>query len=117
MNSKISFLFPSIAICALAFSACSDAEPQTRIDVVNAMTTTLASVEDKITADAAAPKFLVLVDSLDKFGETPESEVQNAVDAVSALMSQAIRLEAKDYFESDALRNAMTTELIKRDGN
>lgn len=96
------------ALCALA-SACAPREPQSRIDVVDAMTETLQGVQDKATADAAAEKFAALVGELDRFGPSAESDAALADERVSRLAAQVSRLAKEDCFESEALKRALGT--------
>ncbi|MGN0860577.1 MAG: hypothetical protein ACI4P3_01605 [Candidatus Spyradosoma sp.] len=101
-------ILSAAALCALA-GACSPREPQSRIDVVDAMTETLQGVQDKATADAAAEKFAALVGELDRFGPSAESDAALADERVSRLAAQVSRLAKEDCFESEALKRALGT--------
>lgn len=99
---------PAAAVCALAFSACSESAPKTRTEVVRSAAEALSGARDKATADAAAEKYAALVSSLPSFEKTDEAERKDAEAAVSALLAQALRLRRENYYGSEALKQALS---------
>lgn len=92
---------------AVLFSGCSDAEPQSRVDVIEAMQKTLESVNDTETADAAAASYAKLVETVEKFPEVSQVEKEHAEIVVGAWLGQIHRLEKEDYYGSEALKKAL----------
>lgn len=108
---KIKFLItlPILAACALSFSACSDSELNSRVDVLRQMNQTLAEAQDTATADAAAPRYDALVEMLEKCPPTSEADVKVVDVLVGQLFSQAARLSREDYYQSEALKQTLRT--------
>ncbi len=96
------------AVAALAQSACSDGEPQTRIEAAQAMAETLGSARDRATADLAAQRFSALSAKFDALAPTPEARGADAEYALGEIGAQAMRLKKEDYYGSDALKKALT---------
>ncbi|MBP3302850.1 MAG: hypothetical protein J6L64_06955 [Opitutales bacterium] len=97
----------SAGFFAVQFSGCADAEPRSRVDVVEAMQKTLESVRDTETADAAAVNYVRLVETVEKFPDVTPSEKEHAEIAVGAWLGQIHRLEKEDYYGSEALKKAL----------
>ena len=96
------------ALCSFA-SACAPREPQSRLEIVEAMTETLQGVQDKATADAAAEKFSELVASIERFEPVPAEAAELADERVSRLAAQVARLAKEECYESEALKRALGT--------
>lgn len=92
---------------AVQFSGCSDTEPRSRVDVVEAMQKTLESIRDAETADAAAANYARLVETVEKFPDVTPPEKEHAEIVVGAWLGQIHRLEKEDYYGSEALKKAL----------
>lgn len=96
------------AVAALAQSACSDGEPQTRIEAAQAMAEALGAARDRASADLAAQRFSALSARLDALAPTPEARGADAEYALGEIGAQAMRLKKEDYYGSDALKKVLT---------
>lgn len=93
-------------LCLLAFPSCSD-EPQSRVAVIQSATKILSDVRDKESADAAADRVAALLDSIEKFAETPDADASKAELAVGQFVSQGMRLDEQNYYESERLKKVL----------
>lgn len=107
MKTKLLFILPILAVCALSFSACSDSEAGSRITVLRQMKQALAEAQNTATADAAAAQYEALASALDKCPPTSESDTKEVDVLIGELFTQAARLNQEDYYQSEALKRAL----------
>lgn len=88
-------------------SGCTDAEPQSRVEVIEAMQKTLEGIRDTETADAAAANYTKLAETVGKFPEVTQDEKEHAEIVVGAWLGQIHRLEKVDFYESESLKKAL----------
>lgn len=92
------------------FSGCADAEPRSRVEVIEAMQKTLEDITDTVSADAAAARYTDLAATVEKFPEITKAEKEHAEIVVGAWIGQIHRLEKANFYDSEALKKALNLQ-------
>lgn len=98
---------PAAVFFAATLTGCSNPEPRSRTETVEKMAETLELVTDSASADSAAKMYFELQSAIAKLPAVAKEDIPQAQVAVGNLLGQIHRLEKNNFYDSDALKEAL----------